>query len=188
MTLSNLLNATLRTGRPYVQKAAFAALYRQAYPHVFRYAYALRGGPAAEVEDLVAETFLRAWTHRGSFDGTPDAAVGWLITIARRLVIDQHRRASRQPALVDASAIEPVAPQELDAAFQRQEHTETVVAILQRLGDADRELLTLRYILGWPVRRIADHQQKSQNAVSVALRRALDRAREQLAAIQGGRP
>ena len=52
--------------------------------------------------------------------------------------------------------------------------------------DADRELLVLRYILGWTVRQIADHQQKSENAVSVALRRARDRAREQLTALTGG--
>ncbi|HYF63916.1 MAG TPA: sigma-70 family RNA polymerase sigma factor [Herpetosiphonaceae bacterium] len=188
MSLSTILNHTLWGGRPYVAKEAFASLYHHSYPQVFRYVYALRGGPVVEVEDIVATTFLRAWTHRGSFDGTLDGAVGWLITIARRLVIDQQRRNKRLPAVIGMAGIDIAAPHELDAVLQRKENTALVTALLQRLDDSDRELLVLRYILGWTVRRIADHQQKSENAVSVAVRRARDRARDHLTTLMGGHP
>jgi RNA polymerase sigma factor (sigma-70 family) len=71
---------------------AFSALYDRAHLTVFRYVYGLCGGPPQEVEDLTAETFLRAWQARERFTGAEDAAVGWLLRIARNLVIDNHRR------------------------------------------------------------------------------------------------
>ena len=53
------------------------------------------------VFDVVAETFARALEHRAQFDPARGSAAGWLIGIARNLIVDSARRgrieaASRQ--------------------------------------------------------------------------------------------
>ncbi len=178
MTLSELLLRPFRAEHPYVDQDAFAALYHQTYRHVFRYAYALCAGSITDVEDVVADTYLRAWDHRRSFVGSPDAALGWLITIARRLVFDRRRRTKHQLLPLDHTLAS--ATPDLAATIVADEQTANVIALLRLLPENDRDLLILRYILNWPVRRIAEHLKKPPNTVSVALRRALARAREHL--------
>jgi len=77
---------------PLAEAEAFAELYQRTHLVVFRYIYGLNGGPQQEVEDLTAETFIRAWKARQRFDGGEKAALSWLLRIARNLVIDAHRR------------------------------------------------------------------------------------------------
>ncbi len=77
---------------PFHSAAAFAELYAHAHLPVYRFLYGLHGGSVEDVEDLTAETFMRAWQARDRFDGDPSAALGWLLKIARRLTIDAHRR------------------------------------------------------------------------------------------------
>src|SRR5512147_1960317 len=80
---------------PVTSLANFRALYEHNRLSVFRYIYGLTGGPQDAVEDLTAETFLRAWKARHRFEGDLESAIGWLIRIAKRLVIDDYRRTHR---------------------------------------------------------------------------------------------
>jgi RNA polymerase sigma-70 factor, ECF subfamily len=61
------------------------------------HAYALRllAGDRFQAEDVVQETFLRAWRHADRLRGT--TARAWLFTVARRIVIDRHRRREAEP-------------------------------------------------------------------------------------------
>ena len=77
---------------PLAEAEAFAELYQRTHLVVFRFIYALTGGPQQEVEDLTADTFIRAWKARHRFEGDQEAALSWLLRIARNLVIDSHRR------------------------------------------------------------------------------------------------
>jgi RNA polymerase sigma factor (sigma-70 family) len=45
--------------------------------------------------------------------------------------------------------------------------------LLGTLPDDIREMLVLRYLLGWQVKQIAAHLEQSENNVSVTIRRAL---------------
>ncbi|HYF65265.1 MAG TPA: sigma-70 family RNA polymerase sigma factor, partial [Herpetosiphonaceae bacterium] len=77
---------------PLAEPAAFTSFYEHTHPAVFRYVYMLHGGPPGDVEDITAEVYARAWASRRRFSGDAEAALGWAVTIARRLVIDQRRR------------------------------------------------------------------------------------------------
>ena len=57
-------------------------------------ARALRDDDLAE--DLVQETFLRAWSHATTFDPTRGTARTWLYAIMRNLVVDFTRSRSRR--------------------------------------------------------------------------------------------
>ena len=70
----------------------FTLLYEDTHIMVFRYIYGLSGGPQQEAEDLTSETYARAWKTRQRFNGNDQAALGWLLRIAKNLVIDLSRR------------------------------------------------------------------------------------------------
>ena len=176
-------NTTLQTIKRWLWKEtehsilnadAFARLYENTYLTVFRYVYGLSGGPLQEAEDLTAETYARAWKTRERFRGDDGAALGWLLRIARNLAIDLARR--RNVREVDESIpievlVDPSLVPEMDIITREQ------IAILWRmlatLPEDIREMLVLRYMLGWQVKQIAGHLGRSENNVSVAIRRAL---------------
>ncbi len=162
---------------PLGSPGSFSQLYERARLPVFRYIYGLTGGPQDEVEDLTAETFIRAWKARRRFEGGPEAAVGWLIRIAKRLVIDDYRRRTvRTTRGLPADPPAEVLPEQvaIDAEQRR-----TLLALLSDLSDGQREILTLRYMLGWRIGEIAAHLGLTQNSVSVTIHRLLAKLREQ---------
>jgi len=161
---------------PLAEAEAFAELYQRTHLVVFRYIYALTGGPQQEVEDLTADTFIRAWKARHRFEGDQEAALSWLLRIARNLVIDSHRRTKVRGVetnLKDALLIAPDASPEEQVA--RQEQFNALWVIISTLPPQHREMIVLRYVLGWPVKRIAAHLNMLENTTSVNLRRILQR-------------
>ena len=153
---------------------AFSRLYEETHLFVFRYVFALSGGPPQEAEDLTAETFARAWKARHDFRGNEQARVGWLLQIARNLAIDLSRRRKVRNVAEDIpleQLFDPSLLPETDVITREQ------ITILWRmlgtLADDVREMLVLRYILGWQVRQIAVHLGLNENTVTVTVRRAL---------------
>jgi len=155
---------------------AFQLVYRNSHPTVFRYIYGLHGGPIEDVEDLTTATFLRAWRSRRRFRGSQDAAIGWLLKIAKNLVIDDSRRNKRSGKFLDIEKhIIPdpsITPEEKVSLY---EQILILWTLLQRLPNQPRELIVLRYILGWRGKDIAEHLDMKENTVSVSIRRILKR-------------
>lgn len=153
---------------------AFARLYEETYLIVFRYVYGLSGGPLQEAEDLTAETYARAWKTRHHFRGDPQAALGWLLRIARNLAIDLARR--RKFRVVDESVqveflIDPGQLPEIDIVTREQ--IAALWHMLAALSEEVREMLVLRYMLGWQIKQIAAHLYKNENTVTVTIKRAI---------------
>lgn len=158
----------------YESAEMFSALYERTHLIVFRYIYALHGEPQEDAEDLWLETFAKAWKSRRRFSGSEDAALGWLLQIARNLVIDRHRRRQRQPQTPVYDLEQVAAADELpESQLMLDEQHKLLWSLLERLPDAQREMLILRYILGWRVNQIANYLKIPENTVSITLRRAL---------------
>jgi RNA polymerase sigma-70 factor (ECF subfamily) len=165
---------------------AFTSLYNHTQLTVFRFIYGLHGGPVEEVEDIACDTYLRAWNKRSSFSGDEHDALCWLFTIARRLVIDVHRhRKARHYQIeisLDESDFEMSSPNITDTpevqAVSHEQFTQ-LWKILQNLPADKRELLVLRYMLGWKVKDIADYLRKEENTVSVYIKRSLEQVRSE---------
>ena len=155
---------------------AFTHLYEATYLTVFRYIYGLSGGPLQEAEDLTAETYARAWKNHQRFNGDEGAALGWLLRIARNLVIDLSRRRNvwnvDKETLVELLADSQPGP-EMDVITREQ--IAILWGLLSTLPDDTREILVLRYILNWQVKQIASYLDMNENNVSVTIRRALNR-------------
>jgi RNA polymerase sigma-70 factor, ECF subfamily len=117
------------------------ATVRQLYA---RHAVALRGYVArfcpdrASADDIVQETFIRAWRHlpQLSADGRPVRP--WLFRVARNLLIDADRAARSRPATVQGElAEEGVDDTGLNQVLDRQ----LVTDALKRLSPAHRAVL-----------------------------------------------
>lgn len=117
-------------------------------PDVTRFARSLTRDDAA-TEDLVQETFLRAWRHWDSF--TPGSeARAWLFTIARNTWRKQAPRDARLVAMEDEalqSLAEPDYPLGApDPVLRALSHTDLGVAIrdaIDALPDSFREVVEL---------------------------------------------
>lgn len=68
------------------------ALAEQHASALWRYVVRLTGD-AALADDVVQETLLRAWRRPEVLDQSESSARAWLFTVARHLVIDEHRSA-----------------------------------------------------------------------------------------------
>jgi RNA polymerase sigma-70 factor (ECF subfamily) len=142
-------------------------LIRRVYGYV---AYRLGDGPDAE--DVASETFERALRYRHTFDPRRGDPAAWLIGIARRVIADAAVERERPADELPEVAV----PSHDEDALRRIE----IRAALAKLGDRDRELLSLRYGADLSARQIAELLELQTNAVEVALHRALGRLREAL--------
>lgn len=169
------------TAKPYSSEAAFRQLFDSAHPIVFRYVYSLLGGPYQEAEDVAADTFLKAWRARDHFEGDQGAAVGWLLTIARNEVIDRLRTRQHGATMVWLADVE-FAASDLSPEQQiiENEQWRQLQAIVETLSEGQREILVLRYVLGWKVKQIAAHLEMKENTVSVNLRRIVQRLQSEV--------
>src|SRR5438094_9884428 len=85
-----------------------ASFEREALVHLdslYRVALRLTGN-AAEADDLVQETMLKAYRAWHQYERGTNAK-GWLLTILRHAFINEYRRRTRHPETVDLDAIEP---------------------------------------------------------------------------------
>lgn len=118
------------------------------------YAHALRlsEGDRQRAEDLVQETFLRAWQHPEALDPSRGSVRGWLFTTARNLAIDAWRRRSARVAEVFTQA-----PPELPAVDETDRAVESwlVADALGRLSAPHREVLVECYYRGRSVAEAA---------------------------------
>jgi len=135
---------------------------REALVHLdtlYRVALRLTGN-AADAEDLVQETMLRAYRSWDTFTlGTN--AKGWLLTILRNLFINEYRRKRRHPETVDLDTIEPFAVfdeiQEDDpqGAFFDRIVDDEVLRAVDQLPEAFREAVMLSDMEGLSYEEIA---------------------------------
>jgi RNA polymerase sigma-70 factor, ECF subfamily len=152
-------------------------------------------GSAADAEDAVQETIVRAWRSLDRFEGRASVRT-WLYRIATNVCVDALTDGSRRmrpmeegPAgsveqhletrdrthwlepIADARALPSDAdPYELTAL--RQSIRLAFVAALQHLPPRQRAALLLTEVLGWSVAEVAECIDTSVPAVNSALQRA----------------
>lgn len=79
------------------------ALYAEHAGPLLGYVLRLTGGDRQRAEDVVQETLLRAWRHPEALSGRPVRP--WLFTVARNLVVDDHRARRARPREVGEGAL-----------------------------------------------------------------------------------
>jgi RNA polymerase sigma-70 factor (ECF subfamily) len=157
-----------------------ATLIREHGPRVF----AMCARLAADPEDCYQEIWEKVLSALDRFDPQGPATLGtWIATIARRHLIDAHRRRQVRGEVLSIAqlpASEPAADEQV-AQIQRRERIEAAVA---RLPDAQRRVVVLHHIHGVPLEQLAEEE-----GVPIGtLKSRLHRGRTQLAELLGGEP
>jgi RNA polymerase sigma-70 factor (ECF subfamily) len=143
----------------------FRAMYEAALPQVYGFLSFRTGGDVALAEDLTAETFAAAVSRFRAGDET-EITTGWLLTVARRRLIDHWRRgavANRKMGLIRGSQRAPKFP---------DGERDFVIEILDELPAAQRQVLVLQHLEGMSVQEIADIIGRSVGATESLLARA----------------
>ena len=150
----------------------YQSLVNQYHADLFRYAYWLTGDKHI-AEDILQETFLRAWKAIEQLQQT-GAAKAWLITILRR---ENARRFERkQLQLVDIDTVSVVDHSEDHEGQQQQQQLHRSIMML---ATEYREPLMLQIIAGFSGDEIASLLKLNKNTVMTRL----FRAKKQLAII-----
>ena len=154
----------------------FDALVRSLSGDLFRYAYWLCGDEAL-ANDLVQETFLRAWRALSDLRET-NAAKAWLITILRREHARLYER--KTPQFSDVSEID--IPDERDTVQPESAGEDAAIrAAIRRLEPKYREPLLMQVLGGFSCEEIA----RELNISAAAVMTQLFRARQKLKVMLG---
>jgi len=134
---------------------AVRAVYREYGKLVYSFAHHALGSREL-AEDATQQTFVQAWRAAGSFD--PEREMGpWLVTIARRVAIDIHRRERRRDhdSLDDTATTDPALtsePPDIERSYEVWE----LRRALDDLPPDERELIELNHLRGLTHLEIAE--------------------------------
>src|SRR5438094_2135293 len=123
----------------------FSVIFERHYRRLERFVRHM-GVPAAEVEDVLGETFTLAFARIRSFN--PDSGaryLSYLYAVARNLVTDRLRERGRMPEmlLLEEAWQEPdIGVEAPEDRVLRQEEVRKIRAAMQRLSASDREIVT----------------------------------------------
>jgi RNA polymerase sigma-70 factor (ECF subfamily) len=134
-------------------EAGVMAAYREFGPALFRLAYRTLGD-RGQAEDVVQETFVRAWRAADRYDPVVGPVKSWLFAICRNLLVDAERARSVRPPLAGASDLveRAGADDALDAAVSRWQLDEA----MRRLTKEHREVVEAVLVEGKPYQTVAD--------------------------------
>ena len=179
-------------------EAAFASLVERYRRELHVHCYRMLGS-FEDAEDLVQETFLRAWRKRRSFQGRSTFRA-WLYRIATNACVDAIAR--RAPRSAHAETAGPGPPSEIpwlqpypdellegipagddepDVAVVDRETIELAFLVaIQHLPPRQRAVLIMRDVLDWSAKETASLLNVSVAAVNSALQRARKALKEHL--------
>jgi RNA polymerase sigma-70 factor, ECF subfamily len=190
-----------------LQESAFAALVERYRRELQVHCYRMLGS-LEDSEDLVQETFLRAWRKRTSFGSDGRSSVrAWLYRIATNACLDVLRSRPRRALPQEVAAagdptgppsppadlpwlqpypdrlLEPIAPADDepgDVVVARETIELAFLATIQHLPPRQRAVLIHRDVLGWPAKATASLLEGSVASVNSALQRARATLRDHL--------
>lgn len=159
------------------QAWAFERLWHDLGPLVTGY---LRLQGAVEPDDLTSETFIGVFTGISRFSGTEESFRSWVLVIAHRRLLDQRRRLSRQPPVLDDSteALSRVPGGEVEGDALEALADEDVRRLLTELSPDQRSVLTLRILADLTIEQIAEVMERRPGAIKALQRRGLSKLRE----------
>ncbi|MCP5098799.1 MAG: sigma-70 family RNA polymerase sigma factor, partial [Chloroflexi bacterium] len=174
---------------------AFTALVEPHRKPLLVHCYRMSGS-LDDAEDIVQDTFIRAWNKIGSFKGVGPFR-NWLYVIASRLWIDEVRKRKKQvllplngsPADPDSPPRPPTTPvawldplpdawltgsdSSAESSYEQREMVSLAFMVaLQKLNGRQRVVLILRTVFNWSAIEVADALGLSVASVNNLLYRA----------------
>jgi RNA polymerase sigma-70 factor (ECF subfamily) len=156
------------------RKRRFDALARQYSDDLFRFGVWLCGDHTL-ANDLVQETFLRAWKALDSLKDA-GAAKSWLITILRREFARTFER--KVPPITDIDNV--VVAEESEQSPEDRTERDLLRKAMLALEEKYREPLILQAVMGLSIAEIATQLELTESAVMTRVFRAREKLKDKL--------
>jgi len=157
--------------------ARFVDLYERYFYRV--YAYVIRRTRRREeAEDVTSIVFERALAHLPKFEWRGAPFVAWLFRIAANAILDRQQAAARD---------QRDSPAPLPDGFEADniERRAMLFQLVERLPDAQRRVIELRFIEERSIREIAAALDRSEGAIKQLQLRALENLRKDMEGRRG---
>lgn len=157
--------------------ARFVDLYERYFHRVYGYVIR-RTRSREEAEDVTSIVFERALAHLPKFEWRGAPFVAWLFRIAANAIVD------RLQALARAERDRPAA---VPDAFEAEniERRTMLFQLVERLPDAQRRVIEMRFIEERSIREIAAALDRSEGAIKQLQLRALENLRRDMEGRRG---
>jgi RNA polymerase sigma-70 factor (ECF subfamily) len=160
-----------------VDRVDLSRLYREHVGAVYGFfAYSLREAAAEDLTSATFERVLRSWKR---YDPGKGSERGWILAIARNLLVDHYRRQSHRDAV--STDEHPLLLEGLttgDEPLERALAADELRRWLAILGERERQIVALRYAADLPATEIAEIVGLTAANVHQILSRSLRRLRE----------
>ena len=167
---------------------AFRVLVDRHSRSIYRLAHRMTGRPE-DAEDVVQETFVRAYRQLGRFESRSNFAT-WLYRIGFNCAIDYmrgrpHREAAEAPDTLERLSPKTSGPSVDDLVFAGEVGTR-VQAALMDLSPQERAAFLMRHYQGCSIEEICDALNLKTNAAKHSIFRAVKKMRVALRPLLSG--
>src|SRR4051794_630569 len=134
-------------------------------------------GARGDVEEVVQDTFVRAFASLDGFRGDSSLRT-WLFTIARRLLMDRRRAERRRGEQVEVQESDVATEYDSLDSVVADETQQRLRTAMGRLSPTQREVFTLRVSEGMSYKEIADSVGTTEGAARVHYHNAMRTIKE----------
>ncbi|MDG1949270.1 MAG: RNA polymerase sigma factor [bacterium] len=157
-----------------MDKRAFEHFYHANIDRIYRYVFFRVGRNEAVAEDLVSEIFMKALKNFHKYDEKISKSA-WIYRIAHNHLANHYRDSKPQVDIDDvAYSLQGDDGREVMERVEDSMHLEEG---LDQLSAEDRNLVTMKYLLGYSYKDMASALEKSSDALKVATHRAMKKLR-----------
>ncbi len=156
---------------------AFAYLFETRFPKISGYVQNILLN-TAETEETVADVFVTAWRKLGKLH-RPERFDAWLFRIAHNHAMDSLRKKKATVPLEDSALQypDPDPHHSPEGSLEMTAHRQLIQTALLQLSEDQREVLTLRYLVGMSHAEVALQLNKSVEAIRALQSRGIRQLR-----------
>jgi len=156
----------------------FLSHYQENKNKVFNYLMYRLNFDKALAEDLFMDVVLKAYNSFGSFNPEKGSFKTWIFAMAHNHLVN-HWRDRQKSESVSLDQLEEegvtVAVTELDEGVSNEIEGRNIRKAMSLLSDAEREVITLRYLEDLDYAEISAVTGRKEGAIRTGLSRAMDR-------------
>jgi len=163
-------------------KKDFLKFYKTNFDKIYRFVFFRARGNKELAEDLTSEIFIKALEHFEDYNSDISRSA-WIYTIARNHLSNFFRDNKKTFLSLEEITLdgefEIDVQKEAGLSFDGLEHLiqkdaeREILELLANLSEDKRRLVTLKYLLGYSFKEVAEIIGGTENAVKVAAHRAL---------------
>ena len=128
-------------------------------------------GNAADAEDVLQESSIVMWDKFSDFDQQNGNFIAWSFKIAYFTAQNFRRKQGRSKLVYSNAVFDGIADRTPDMIPALDQRHELLAGCIEKLSDADRQLLRLRYVLDSSIESTAEQSGRTIQAIYRALSR-----------------